>query len=128
MGDDHQPLLKGDGTKEALKVASIGPHPTQKNAYVRKDYGADGTVKNETVFRLKKDVDSRSLGINKFQYKVGNQVKTAYMTFRIVSEDPAHAHKWIHPGFQGVHAFREVEKWAESELDRMITDILSAQR
>ena len=43
----------------------------------------------------------------------GKGVRSAYMTFRVVSENPAQAGKWWHPGFQGVHIIPDVQKWTE---------------
>jgi hypothetical protein len=82
---------------------------------------------------MQKEVDKRTLGMTKYQYEVKNRnggttMKSAYMTFRIVSEDPKYAQKWIHPGFAGIHAFKDVQRWAEDTLDRMITEIIKDYR
>lgn len=52
------------------------------------------------------------------------RVQKGYVTFRTASEKYA-GQKWIHPGFDGAHVFRDLEKWAKSELDAMLREIFS---
>jgi hypothetical protein len=106
-------------------IGTVKPHPENKNQIIFKS--PNGEERTHTVGR---ELHSNVMGARKYQYEVKNRnggttVKSAYMTFRIVSEDPKHAHKWIHPGFKGVRIFPDVQKWAESTLDRMITEIIS---
>lgn len=109
------------------KVASARPNPNNKHQIFIKDHET-GQEKVHTVGR---ETHPNSQGWLKYQWlqknrNGGTTVKSAYMTFRIVSENPAQAHKWIHPGFRGIHAFEDVQKWAENALDRMVTDIIKA--
>lgn len=52
------------------------------------------------------------------------RVQKGYVTFRRASEKYM-GQKWIHPGFDGVHVFRDLEKWVKSELDAMLREIFS---
>lgn len=62
-------------------------------------------------------------GLIKVQKTYDKTTQSQYITFRRVSEntDP---NKWFHPGFNGVHAFPEMEKWADREIDRLIQSIV----
>lgn len=66
-------------------------------------------------------------GITKYQkvYKnesTGKQtVQSVYMTFRTISE---HGPSWRHPGFEGIHAFDEAEKWVEQQIDNIINALI----
>lgn len=52
-----------------------------------------------------------------------NKVRSAYMTFRVVSEDPRYAGKWIHPGFAGAHILQDVQRWTEEAFSRMVDEL-----
>lgn len=62
-------------------------------------------------------------GIAKYQKIYKNEstgketVQSVYMTFRTVSEN---GDSWRHPGFGGLHAFDEAEKWVEEQIDNII--------
>lgn len=62
-------------------------------------------------------------GIAKYQKIYKNEstgketVQSIYMTFRTVSEN---GDSWRHPGFAGLHAFDEAEKWVEEQIDNII--------
>lgn len=62
-------------------------------------------------------------GIAKYQKIYKNEttgketVQSIYMTFRTVSEN---GDSWRHPGYQGLHAFDEAEKWVEEQIDNII--------
>ena len=53
------------------------------------------------------------------------KVKSAYMTFRIVSENPKFGSKWWNPGFKGVHIMEDVQRWTEEAFSRMVEEIFS---
>jgi len=52
-----------------------------------------------------------------------NKVRSAYITFRMVSEDPKHKGKWIHPGYNGAHILPDVQKFTEESFSRMVEAI-----
>ena len=123
----------GGTTKDRLgapilgKVATMRPNPNNKNQVFIKDH-TTGVERAHTVGR---ELHPNSYA-TKFQYEQKNRnggttVKSAYVSFRIVSEDPAHADKWIHPGFRGIHAFPEVQAWAERTLEKRILELISGQ-
>lgn len=58
-------------------------------------------------------------GLTKYQKTYKEVTQSQYMTFRVVS-DKSKAGSWIHPGFDGVHAFRDMEHFIDKELDRII--------
>lgn len=61
--------------------------------------------------------------ITKFQSLVKNEktgktsVKSLYMSWRTVSDK---GQPWQHPGFKGLHAFEEAERFIEEEIDKII--------
>lgn len=63
-------------------------------------------------------------GLTKYQKNVtsrnGEQkTQSVYVNFRIVSELQG-GDKFIHPGYEGLHAFAEMEEWIDSQLDNII--------
>ena len=107
------------------KVASARPNPNNRNSVFIKD-ATTGIERSHTVGSER---HPNSMGATKYQYEVKNRnggttVKSAYVTFRIVSENPSQAGKWIHPGFKGIHAFQDVHRWAEDTLEKMLVDII----
>jgi hypothetical protein len=52
------------------------------------------------------------------------RVQKGYVTFRTASEK-YQGQKWIHPGFDGIHVFRDLEQWVKTELDSMLREIFS---
>lgn len=108
-------------------IASMRPNPNNKNQVFIKDHST-GEERSHTVGR---ELHPNAFG-TKYQYeqknrKGGTTVKSAYVSFRIVSENPDQAHKWIHPGFRGIHAFPEVQAWAERTLEKRILELISGQ-
>lgn len=43
------------------------------------------------------------------------------MTYRTVSENGG---DWTHPGYAGLHAFDDAEKWMDSEIDNILNRLL----
>lgn len=48
-------------------------------------------------------------------------VQSIYMTFRTVSENGG---SWQHPGFKGLKAFDDAEKWIDSQIDEILNRLL----
>ena len=112
------------------KVGTLSPHPENKNAML---YKATGSTDGPRSIPMGQGFHQNVQGISKYQYQVKNRnggttIKSAYTSFRIVSEDPKHAHKWIHPGFHGIRIFGEVQRWAEDVLARKVLEILEGDR
>ncbi len=84
----------------------------------------------QASFDLGKPIDSRLVGMVKMRREITNpktgktSTKTAYMTFRMVSENPKYANKWIHPGFKGAKIFPDLQRWAESAFAKMVEEFL----
>jgi hypothetical protein len=65
--------------------------------------------------------DPNVIGVTKYQYQdEQGGIKTSYMTFRMVSEKVKD--KWIHPGFDGVRAFDDINNLVEQKLQRLLSD------
>ncbi len=66
--------------------------------------------------------------ITKYQKKYKNEktgketIQSIYMTYRTVSE---HGGEWTHPGWRGLHGFDEAEKYIDSEIDNILSRILT---
>lgn len=66
-------------------------------------------------------------GISKYQKVYKNEstgketVQSVYMTFRTVSEN---GDSWQHPGYGGLHAFDEAEKWVAEQIDNIIKTLI----
>lgn len=58
------------------------------------------------------------MGLTKYQYKVGKQIKSFYFTFRTISDGVSSG--WMHRGTGGVHAFRDIESFIESQFEEII--------
>jgi hypothetical protein len=99
---------------------------SQKFTSIFKD--ASGNPMEGRVASVKKVEGFPQLdGITKYQkiYKnesTGKQsVQSVYMTFRTVSEN---SDSWRHPGFQGLGAFAEAERWVEEQIDNIINTLI----
>ena len=57
-------------------------------------------------------------GLTKYQYKIGNQVKSFYFTFRTISDGSISG--WIHRGTGGVNAFKNIEDYVEKQFEEII--------
>lgn len=47
--------------------------------------------------------------------------QSVYVNYRTISEI---GDAWIHPGYKGLHAFADAEKYVEEQLDKIIKDLL----
>jgi len=54
----------------------------------------------------------------------GNKVRSAYVTFRTVSENPTQKGKWWHPGYEGAKIFPDLQRWTEDNFARMAEAVL----
>lgn len=74
------------------------------------------------------------VGLTKYQYGTKTRsgkdlIRSAYITYRTVSENPATFMKdgkptWQHPGFSGIHTFEQLIPWVEAQLDKILDSIL----
>ena len=55
----------------------------------------------------------------------GSRTRTAYMTWRVASENPEVQGKWIHPGFDGARVFPDLEMWAVQQINQRLREIFS---
>lgn len=93
------------------------------NSHVGNFTMADGSQKTANFGRpISKNMDGLKHVASK---SASGKVKSAYMTFRIVSENPKSASKFWHPGFKGVHILEDVQRWTEEAFSRMVEEIFS---
>lgn len=128
---EHRPHSKAPKTSDlAQAIKKLQTHNRsgrlQKFTSIFKDDA--GKPLEGRVASIKKVKDFPQLdGITKYQkiYKnesTGKQsVQSVYMTFRTVSEA---AESWRHPGFEGLRAFDEAEKWVEEQIDTIIMTLI----
>lgn len=121
-----------DGTPAIGKVASVRGVANDPNSIKVTHFGGQhgsgySQIKNlgTSLGGSPLSLDSWLSGLTKYQFKdKSGKVRAAYMTFRMVSENPKSQGKWIHPGFQpGVRIFDEVEAFAERELVRRLEEL-----
>ena len=100
-----------------------------------KQYGMDkmvrhasGKVKSGPVKRIPKSADVHKYiqGLTRIQKPTGEKGKSGsgtLMTWRVMSEksDPS---SWIHPGLVAQNLLREVERFADKELDNIVKNVL----
>lgn len=138
----NKTTLDRSGMPVIGKVATIGqfnkqgPNGSEQGYKLTGHNGADiGTPDSQfggqnarEIRKTKKwtGMDPRNAGVTKYQYEddKGN-VKSAYLTFRMVSENPKYASKWWHPGFKGVHILEDVQRWTEDVFAKMVDEIFS---
>lgn len=65
-------------------------------------------------------------GLTRIQQPVkGERGQSQLLTWRVMSENSPEG-SWIHPGIKGAKILPEVERWAENELERVISMITEA--
>lgn len=66
-------------------------------------------------------------GLTIYQTKMKNgSVRRDILTFRTVSDGPASANKWIHPGYQAKNFLDQAAEWATREWeDKILPDIIN---
>lgn len=63
-------------------------------------------------------------GVVKYQYKhASGKVASQFIVYRTVSENPNSASKWIHGGFAGIHAFKDLEQWVHDQLNKRLREL-----
>jgi hypothetical protein len=66
-------------------------------------------------------------GLTKYQKVYKNEttgketLQSVYLTYRTISEN---GKSWRHPGFSGLHAFDEAEKFVEEQIDNIINALI----
>lgn len=86
------------------------------------------TGKKTTVERLSGKAPHRHLqGLTRVrEYASAESQKptsSAYITFRVASTKQNPGQKWRHPGFEGANIFPDLERWADSEIDKIVQSI-----
>lgn len=117
--------LKKSGNKVAAglptnfrgRAWSVEAHPTDsKMANIRT---SNGNVKSVNMGR---DVHPNLIGMSNMRAPAdtgGSKVRSAYVTFRVVSENPSQAGKWWNPGYVGAHIMPDVQRWTEDTFSNM---------
>ena len=49
--------------------------------------------------------------------------QTQFLIFRVVSEN-SKKDSWMHPGFEGVHIFKNLERYIQTNIQRILQSIL----
>lgn len=114
--------LMGEQMKQALK-SGISRLTRQKTDLNKIQKGADGKPLRGNVGKISKNpiIHPHLQGLTRYQKQYGGATQAQSMTFRTVTSksDPA---SWWHPGYDGVHAFREMEKYVNDEFNRLISE------
>lgn len=122
---EHQPFSKAP---QGANMADAVKKLTAKNSRGRKQKitsifkGKDGKPLEGKVAVARSD-DPLYDQLTKYQKvittKTGKQkVQSTYVTYRIVSE--LQSGKWIHPGFEGLGAFAQLEKYVDEQLTKIL--------
>lgn len=113
------------------KVATVRANPSNPNSMTVNVTGQQSRTASmgTSLGGRPNQVNPLLNGLVKYQYEVkkrdgGTMVKSAYMTFRVVSEKQKS--KWIHPGFMGVKIFDDLESWAQLTLPKLVEEALQA--
>jgi hypothetical protein len=80
--------------------------------------------------RFAKQPDKNLAGVTKYQYGTptrsgGMKYSSSFVTWRVVSNNPKYANKFVHPGFDGVRIFDTLQTWAMNELEKIVDEIFS---
>ncbi len=119
------------------KPYSKEPKSSDLNAEIKRLTSTNRSGAEQKLTKMFADIDGSPLSgkvatarsdnklldqITKYQHVSDTgKVSSLYMTFRTVSEDSA---GWKHPGWKGLKAFEEAERWVEKELDLIIETLL----
>lgn len=63
--------------------------------------------------------------IREYDEEGGKVKSSAYLTFRVASTKQDAGTKWRHPGFKGASIFPDLERWADTEMDRIVESIFA---
>ena len=108
--------LWGKDYAKALSGSNINLSKIQRDPTGKPLQGKVGTVgRNKNVHPLLH-------GMTKYQKSYGKTTQSQYMTFRAVSSN-SKPDSWQHPGFKGIHAFQEMWRFANNEVDRFIQSL-----
>lgn len=113
-----RPASKASTMPEHLKVQLKDVIKKNKLNKVFKDK-TTGKPLEGVVARVKDTGVDQLKGLVKVQKQYQKKTQSFYMTFRRVSSnsDPS---KWIHPGFSGIHIFKDAEQYLEEQIDRIL--------
>jgi hypothetical protein len=129
---NHMIKRAGAAFKNAPSGTRLVGNPGNANEMKMVEPGQ--SMKDGMSFNLGKSLGGSSIPVNPllnglvkktFEQKQKNGktvTKSAYMTYRIVSEKQTG--KWIHPGFSGAKIFPDLEQWAATALEKMVQEIL----
>ena len=97
-GSGNQATFRGQGMSQSFNLGtSLGGSPNQFPAMLN--------------------------NVTKYQTMVKGKVRSSYVVYRMVSNDPKYAGKFIHPGFEGIHLFPDIEKFAADTLEAKLKEI-----
>jgi hypothetical protein len=130
LADDLKMVLKQTGLNKTSrdangnpiigKVATVTPGKGFGDVIVKRFGPGGGSTKTDLDVvgetSIPNILDPRLAGLTKYQFQPqgSKKVRTAYVTFRIVSEKQTG--KWIHPGIDGARIFPDLAQWAERTL------------
>lgn len=90
--------------------------------------GDDWSIKNlmygQTETKELPGISSLLSGLQKDSAQVGQRNVSRYTTFRTATENPNRKAKWQHPGFAGVHIFKDLEEWCKKQMQIIVHQTL----
>lgn len=97
----------------------------QVGRWSMKNYGTgEVTDKGQVAMSEGSGYGKHLEGVVKYQYQTkSGGVRSQFITFRTVSENPKYKDKWIHKGFGGIHLFRDLEDFAYRTLEQKLREI-----
>lgn len=110
LGTSGKPIYGDMGTLKA--------DPNNRNNMIFVDRKGDQHKLNGSS-----PINPNIMGAKIMQVKVGKSTKRSIVTFRVASE--AHPEKWNHPGFAGIHVFKDLREWAAGEMAKIVSETLS---
>jgi|GEM_PF-4012310 len=112
------PLTNSSGDPVMGKAYTIKQTPFGPWEYTN----ANGIKKIEAIGGA--PINKNLSGLTAIQWKdKANRTQTAYLTWRVASENPASQGKWQHPGFDGARIFPDLEQWAVNTIGVKLREI-----
>lgn len=123
---EHQPYSKAPkaaGLAEAMESILVRNRQNELQEITKTFKDSLGRPLSGKVARAEDTGIPELEGLTKFQkvYPESGKVSSIYMTWRTISE--GNGSGWQHPGFEGVQAFEEAEKFVEEQFDNILNDL-----
>ena len=129
------PSSRGGGTEKSQyyhKLVTNALDNNPKFSTPKFKIGLDGTIGSmEQLITNENDLGG-FYRVRKFKEQGDTKtMNTQYIMFRTMSSHPKQAHKWIHPGIQGINSLEHLELWSRTQyapiVERMIDYFIDNQ-